>query len=69
MVLDALGEIGNVICGNVLPALGGKEAVFDLSAPEVRTGQLPEVSGMEQVAGIRLGVDEGRAELTIHLTR
>lgn len=69
LVMDALGEIGNVICGNVLPALGGKNAVFDLQAPEVHPGTLPAAPGMEEVARVRLGVDEGRAELTVHLSR
>lgn len=31
---DALRETGNIICGNLLPAVFGKEAVFDLMAPE-----------------------------------
>lgn len=30
---DAVGELANVICGNVLPALAGTATVFDLSAP------------------------------------
>ena len=32
--LSALGEVANVVCGNVLPELFGVRAVFDLSAPE-----------------------------------
>ena len=30
---DALRELGNVICGNLLPALYGAEAVFHIDAP------------------------------------
>ena len=30
---DALGELANVICGNVLPLVGGRAAVFHLAAP------------------------------------
>lgn len=67
MILDALGEISNVICGNVLPSLGGTEAVFDLSAPEVRMGPPPPAEGTEQIARVLLGVDQGRAEITIRL--
>jgi len=67
MTLDALGEISNVICGNVLPHLGGDEAVFDLSAPEVRMGPPPPVEGNERIARVLLGVGEGRAEITIRL--
>lgn len=31
---DALGEVTNVICGNLLPMMAGTEAVFRLGAPE-----------------------------------
>ena len=30
---DALGEVANVVCGNVLPLVGGRHAVFHLGAP------------------------------------
>jgi CheY-specific phosphatase CheX len=30
---DALGEVANVICGNLLPLIAGSEAVFDIGAP------------------------------------
>lgn len=33
---DALKELLNVICGNVLTELAGVEPVFDLSVPEIR---------------------------------
>jgi len=32
---DALGEMANVICGNVLAAAAGPEAAFDLAPPRV----------------------------------
>ncbi len=48
--LDALKELANVVCGNMLPALGGEEAEFSIRAPHpvpadaagvgVRRGQL-----------------------------
>ena len=28
--MDALGELANIVCGNVLPALAGPRAVFNL---------------------------------------
>ena len=31
--LDALKELVNVVCGNLLPILGGGEAVFNIQAP------------------------------------
>ena len=33
--LDALKETINILCGNLLPALAGKEAVFDIGAPKI----------------------------------
>ena len=33
---DAVGELANVVCGNVLPLVAGREAVFHLAAPAVR---------------------------------
>jgi len=32
---DALKETINVICGNLLPAVAGKESVFDMDAPKI----------------------------------
>lgn len=32
---DAVGELANVVCGNVLPLAAGPEAVFHLAAPVV----------------------------------
>lgn len=68
VVLDALGEVSNVICGNVLPALSGPNAVFDLSAPEPATEPLrPSASPRENVARAVVGLDDGRAEITLRL--
>ena len=38
--MDALGELANIVCGNVLPALAGPRAVFDLDRPSAVTGPL-----------------------------
>jgi chemotaxis protein CheY-P-specific phosphatase CheC len=32
---DALKEMINVICGNLLPAIAGKKAVFDIDVPKI----------------------------------
>jgi CheY-specific phosphatase CheX len=59
---DALGEIANVICGNVLPALHDDSAVFDIAAPETGTGKEHDPSRGEQpVASVRLALDYGPA--------
>ena len=57
---DALGELANVICGNLLPMIGGAEAVFVLSAPHeyVTGGELQRCS---PVARASIGIENGRA--------
>lgn len=61
---DALGEIANVICGNLLPSLAGPAAVYDLSAPcRGAAGGEPG----EAVARVRLALDGGCADLLLFL--
>ena len=36
--LDALKEVANVICGNVLPSIDGPRAIFRLHAPRLSAG-------------------------------
>lgn len=65
MELAALGEVANVICGNVLPALAGTRAVFDLSAPETSTRPLLRRPVEGSVAEVVLGVGGGRVEIVL----
>jgi CheY-specific phosphatase CheX len=62
---DALGETLNVICGNLLPALEGPQAVFRVLAPEVPAG--PLATDMPPTATTRVAFDEGWAEVALHL--
>ena len=66
--LDALGEVANVICGNVLPEIAGDRETFALTPPML----LPEVSGPPTVwagvvGAVRVGLDEGCAEVKLYL--
>lgn len=65
---DALGEVANIICGAVLPALGEKGTVFRLTAPET-VDFLDELGRPEAVEAshIVLGVEDGRAEILFWL--
>ncbi|WP_396200794.1 chemotaxis protein CheX [Gemmatimonas sp.] len=65
---DALGEIANVICGNLLPAIAGVEAVFLLSAPRVHEAR-DDVSRHEDTPTARVifGVEDGRTEAVLYL--
>lgn len=57
---DALGEIANVICGNVLPLAEDPSAVFRLSAPE-----RVEASSNRERARVRLSLEGGFAEVRL----
>lgn len=56
---DAFKETLNVICGNLLPAIAGREAVFDIGAPRmVAPAETPDAAGVA-----RLGLDQGSCDL------
>lgn len=63
---DALGELANVICGNVLPAVAGAAAVFQLGAPRVHDSAQPLSRDDDRPdARVMLGVEEGRVEASL----
>ena len=65
---DALGELANVICGNVLPNIAGAEAVFHLSAPRVHDAdELPSREADEPSASVEFGVEDGRVSSTLYV--
>jgi len=61
---DALGELGNVICGNVLPAVAGAAATFSLQPPRLVDPAQATTAGCE-VAGAGTGTDSIRAETAV----
>lgn len=65
---DALGELANVICGNVLPAIAGAEAVFHLAAPRVHSAS-EALSRDEDApkAHAMFGIENGRVESLLFL--
>jgi CheY-specific phosphatase CheX len=64
---DAFKELLNVLCGNLLPIIAGKEAVFDVHAPQLLEGAvLPDTSSEgSPVWTAELCVDAGKAELRL----
>lgn len=65
---DALGEIANVICGNVLPAIAGAEAVFHLSAPHIHdAGESASRDHDAPSAQVQFGVEDGRVSSTLYV--
>ncbi|MGH7444484.1 MAG: chemotaxis protein CheX [Longimicrobiales bacterium] len=65
--LDALGEIANIICGQVLPALHPVNA-FEYQPPEVVAGAVCATdSTAAPSARVALGLESSRAELLLFL--
>lgn len=60
---DALAELGNVLCGRVLPLVWGEQAVFDLSSPVVTPGP-GEIAGG---TATELWFEGGRVEVAIRV--
>ena len=63
---DSLKEMANVICGNILPAIAGDDAVFDIGGPEITdTPAIPEsIAGLKHIACRTLPVEEGFIRVT-----
>jgi CheY-specific phosphatase CheX len=61
---DALGEVCNVICGNLLPAIAGADAVFLLDAPAWRDDS-DDSTAQAPICRVMMGVEEGRAETSL----
>jgi len=64
---DALKELLNVICGNLLPEIAGAEAVFDVQAPEVLDGpaEFEAACGRADAVVADVNLDSGRARLVL----
>jgi hypothetical protein len=59
---DALKELANVVCGNLLPALAGPEPIFHIDAPEL----VDDLRSDEPTAWARLGVEPGLIEVALY---
>ncbi|MGD9332040.1 MAG: chemotaxis protein CheX [Desulfobacterales bacterium] len=70
---DALKESLNVICGNLLPRIGGEEAVFDIQAPKIMNvdatrAMLGEFkTDPDGFASAQLSLDEGDCHLFMRM--
>jgi CheY-specific phosphatase CheX len=60
---DALGELANVICGNLLPSIGGASAVFLLDAPQVSLFEVPNADA--PTAEARIALEQGAADVVL----
>ena len=65
---DAFKELGNIICGNLLPAIAGTQAVFAVSAPIlVADGDAPNSPAPTPTATANLTLENGAAELALYV--
>ena len=64
---DALGEIANIICGNVVPSLGGGGREYKIESPRSlnKDDLLKEERQEEPLAEITLNFNEGRADIKL----
>ena len=66
--LDVLGEVANVICGNLLPALTSGRAIVRLSAPRIRdAGSASGAPGDPSAADVTIAFDEGLADVRLFI--
>jgi len=67
--LDALKELTNVVCGNLLPRMAGTQAIFRIESPRMAEPEATEgTDGQGPVARTRLVLDEGRAEFALSIS-
>jgi len=68
---DALKELANVICGNLLPIIAGPKAVFQVHAPDfLAEGIAAETAGgRAPTATAHLTLDEGEASIALFVDR
>lgn len=62
---DALGEIANVICGNIVPSVAGVRAVISLSAPRIVDAANLKRGAAQ--AETELGVSSGRVRARLFI--
>lgn len=65
---DALCEIANVICGNMLPGIAGPKEVFDISSPrEMENGESGDGLHEDPAAEVCMALDQGKVEITLFI--
>jgi CheY-specific phosphatase CheX len=64
---DALCEIANIICGNVLPAIYGFKPIFHLDAPVLTDalGRSQIEAALNEVSHAHIGFDSGSAYVAL----
>lgn len=67
---DALGEVANVVCGNLLREIAGPEDFFRLNSPRViETGELKGSESVLPTAEVNVTLDQGNVEAAFFIDR
>ncbi len=67
---DALREVANVICGNMLPGVTGSEEAFQISPPEpVNIAEVLSPTAPKPTSEVSIGIDRGRADLLLFIDK
>lgn len=64
---DALKELQNIICGNLLPAIAGKQATFNVSTPEILLSSTAEATAAQEICMAKLSLEEGECDLYFYM--
>ncbi len=65
---DALKEVANVICGNMLPGVTGSDEAFQISPPEpVNIPEMLAPAAPRPTAEVHIGIEQGRADLLLYI--
>jgi hypothetical protein len=64
--LDALREVANVLCGNLLPKIAGTQAIFRMEAPAL-CEEPPTCTEAQPAACARVCLMEGCAQVSLFL--
>ncbi|OQY57703.1 MAG: hypothetical protein B6245_15690 [Desulfobacteraceae bacterium 4572_88] len=64
---DALKELINVICGNLLPAISGKQSIFNVDTPEIlgKDDSIADHDRHDPIAIAKLDLDEVQCDLLL----
>jgi CheY-specific phosphatase CheX len=65
---DAVCELANIVCGNVLPRIAGERAVFDLASPRVIATMDANLGDIFD-ASARVQLDDGLVSASISLAQ
>jgi CheY-specific phosphatase CheX len=65
--VDALKEMANVVCGNLLPAVDDPQSVFNVLGPEVWQVLPPPAATKAPAASAFLRLEEGEVFIELHI--